>query len=45
MTVDEVIKTHTRLIEVRFYIMVDYGIKLPNIITLESKLGEWVQKL
>ena len=40
ITTDEVTKARTRLIEARFYIIVEYGVNLQKTIMLESKLGE-----
>lgn len=37
---DSIMKAWSWLIDVRFYVMVEFGVMLPNTITLESELGD-----
>lgn len=45
ITTYEVTKAQSRMLEVRFYVMVEFGVKFPTSITLEAETGEIEQEL
>lgn len=42
---DDVTKSRSRMVVIRFYVFVEFKVKLPKTIMLDFEVSEWIQEI